>query len=230
MLPELGPSLGKLAEPDESGRELPSALVAPLRAIRLSLVTEIFRAAARAREAVALHDPGGALAFLDRERWLRYWEGAAEGAARAVILEIDTRLREAASVARLPARRLSKVLVDSVEAKAIAGRLSGGAAPLFEAVDRLSRVPGPEWVAGVVTVARKLESAWLALEDAARRELEEWERDVVAVRAWRRPRWPLWLLSASVLGGAIYLGLVLGGYLIVPPWLEPIAQAVWSRW
>ena len=31
------------------------------------------------------------------------------------------------------------------------------------------------------------------------------------------PRWPLWLLTALVLGAAIYLGLVLGGYVPVPP-------------
>ena len=49
------------------------------------------------------------------------------------------------------------------------------------------------------------------------------------VHAWRLPRWPLWLLTLLVLGAAIYLGLVLGGYVRVPPMLEGFADFWWSR-
>ena len=49
------------------------------------------------------------------------------------------------------------------------------------------------------------------------------------VHAWRLPRWPLWLLTVLVLGAAIYLGLVLGGYVPVPPMLEGLAEFWWSR-
>ena len=49
------------------------------------------------------------------------------------------------------------------------------------------------------------------------------------VHAWRLPRWPLWLITALVLGAAIYLGLVLGGYMPVPPMLVGFADFWWSR-
>ena len=49
------------------------------------------------------------------------------------------------------------------------------------------------------------------------------------MRAWRRPTWPLWLLTAVVAGAATYLGLVLGGYLPVPPPLEGLAAFWWAR-
>jgi hypothetical protein len=43
------------------------------------------------------------------------------------------------------------------------------------------------------------------------------------------PRWPLWLITALLLAGATYLGLVLGGYVRVPPPLERFAELWWSR-
>jgi hypothetical protein len=78
-------------------------------------------------------------------------------------------------------------------------------------------------------VARRLEAAWLALEESAIREQTRWQADVGRVHRWRLPRWPLWLLTALILGGAVYLGLVLGGYVNVPPGLEGFAEFWWSR-
>ena len=63
----------------------------------------------------------------------------------------------------------------------------------------------------------------------AAREQQRWQADVQRVHAWRLPRWPLWLLTVLVLGAAIYLGLVLGGYVPVPPMLEGLAEFWWSR-
>ncbi|MGH7580073.1 MAG: hypothetical protein ACREM9_07875, partial [Gemmatimonadales bacterium] len=74
-----------------------------------------------------------------------------------------------------------------------------------------------------------LEAAWLALEEAAVVEQREWQADVARIRSWHLPRWPLWLLTAVLLAGATYLGLVLGGYLPVPPRLAGFAEFWWSR-
>ena len=76
--------------------------------------------------------------------------------------------------------------------------------------------------------ARRLESAWLALDAGARREQEHWAGEIERVRAWRRPTWPLWLITAVVVGAATYLGLVLGGYLPVPPPLEGLTAFWWA--
>jgi ferric-dicitrate binding protein FerR (iron transport regulator) len=85
------------------------------------------------------------------------------------------------------------------------------------------------WQAALAAAARRLESAWLALDAGARREQEYWASEIARVRAWRRPTWPLWLITAVVAGAATYLGLVLGGYLPVPPPLEGLAAFWWAR-
>ena len=38
------------------------------------------------------------------------------------------------------------------------------------------------------------------------------------------------LVGALLFGSAIYLGLVLGGYLPVPAPLRGVAEGVWARW
>jgi hypothetical protein len=86
-----------------------------------------------------------------------------------------------------------------------------------------------EWQEAVLGVARRLESAWLELESAALREEALWTPEIEQVRAWRRPTWPLWLVNAVLLAGVTWLGLVLGGYLPVPPALRGFAEAVWQR-
>ena len=48
------------------------------------------------------------------------------------------------------------------------------------------------------------------------------------MRAWRRPTWPVWTLTGVVFSGATYLGLVLGGYISVPPFLRGFAAFWWS--
>ena len=66
--------------------------------------------------------------------------------------------------------------------------------------------------------------------EAAEKEWVRWARDVEEVRAWRRPLWPLILVSLLILGIAVYVGLLLGGYLPVPGPLEGPVEWVWERW
>jgi hypothetical protein len=60
------------------------------------------------------------------------------------------------------------------------------------------------------------------------RELELWDRRASAIRAWRRPWFPLLLTGAVLLAAAAWLGLVLGGYLPAPAWLRPFTDWVWN--
>ena len=60
-------------------------------------------------------------------------------------------------------------------------------------------------VAGVTgwhRAARQLETAWMALEEAVDREGARWQGEIEKVRRWTRPRWPLWVITALVLGAA----------------------------
>jgi ABC-type Fe3+ transport system permease subunit len=85
------------------------------------------------------------------------------------------------------------------------------------------------WHDALGHVARRLEVAWERLSAAAGDEEAAWDAEIERVRQWRRPRWPLWAITAMVFGVALYLGLVLGGFVPAPGVLRPFAEYWWSR-
>jgi hypothetical protein len=233
-VPELGPLLGRLA--DTSAAASGAALA--LDDIRYDLVTELFELAGAAREFAAEGDLPGAASSLGRRAWLDAWERAVSAVGTRVSERIDARLRAAAAESRMPAKQLGRLLLDDEERRGIAVRLGVAGGTFVVALDALeSTVPaiarseaalGP-WHDALGHVARRLEVAWDALLTAAREEEAAWNGEVERVRAWRRARWPLWLITAVVLGVAVYLGLVLGGFVTVPGVLRPLADYWWSR-
>jgi hypothetical protein len=237
MVPELGPSLGRLTDPGaEPGSESSGIR---LDDIRLRLVTGVFELAGAARGFAAAGDQQGAMASLSRVAWLGLWEKALASAAERITASVNSGLEVAAEESRFPRRRLGPLRLRPDDTRAIAARLGRGGAPFVAALDRLeqaARTPSPNgdaeraWRDQLNAAARRLEAAWLALESAAAAEQRHWQMDVDRVRRWRRPRWPLWLFTVLVVGAAGYLGLVLGGYLRVPPALEGLAQWWWARW
>jgi hypothetical protein len=241
LVPELGPSLGRLVDPPLNRNDRGS-LDLVLDDIRLDLVTGIFELAGAARSFAASGDRQGAIASLSRVAWLDRWERAVAAAAERLAEVVNTRLGEAAIESRLPARQLEAFRLKPEDVRAITSRLGSGGAGFVSALDALEQtVPGAsasgtrgragqdEWQRALAAAARRLESAWLALAAGARVEQDRWKAEIDRARAWRRPTWPLWLVSASVLAAATYLGLVLGGYLPVPALLRPLAELWWSR-
>jgi len=236
VIPELGPSLGRLTDP---GAEPAESTGLRLDDIRLRLVTGIFDLAGAARGFAAAGDPQGAMTSLNRVAWLALWEKTLAAAAERITGLVNTGLESAAEESRFPRGRLEQLRLRAEDTRAIAARLGRGGAPLVAALDALEQAGrgagangGAEaaWRHGLNTAARRLEAAWLALESAAAEEQRHWQLEVDRVRRWRRPRWPLWLVTVLVVGAAAYLGLVLGGYLPVPPALEGLADWWWSRW
>ncbi len=237
-VPELGPSLGRLTDPIGPA----GPLGVRLDDIRLRLVTGVFELAGAGRSFAAAGDPEGAVASLNRGEWLAQWEKAVAASAERVTATVNARLAEAAAESRYPRRKLTGVRLTPADARAIAARLGGGGGPFVASLDdleqaahavtghrALDRATAVAWRSALSATARRLEAAWLALEEAAVREQLRWQADVSRVRGWRRPRWPLWLVTAAVLGAAVYLGLVLGGYVRVPPMLRGFAEYWWSR-
>lgn len=235
-VPELGPSLGRLVDPPPA---TPGALRVPLDDIRVDLVTGVFDLAGAARSFAAAGDREGTVASLGRVAWLGVWEKAVGTAATRIVAEANAELRSAAEESLYPARRLARLTLQDEDTRAIAARLGSGGAPFVAALDELERAANAAggsrgragaqgWQAAAATAARRLEAAWLALEDASRAEQERWAAEIAKVRGWRRPTWPVWLFSALVIGAATYLGLVLGGYIPVPPPLEGLAALVWN--
>ncbi len=239
IVPELGPSLGRLVDPPAAQR---GALQVSLEDIRIGLVTGVFDLAGAGRSFAAAGDYGGAVASLGRVAWLGLWEHAVETAAARIAAEANAGLRLAAEESRFPKRRLERLALTDDDARAIGARLGSGGAQFVAALDQLElavhttgsargrgAVGAQAWQAALGAAARRLESAWIALEESARREQERWAVEIARVRAWHRPTWPIWLLTAVMVGAAAYLGLVLGGYLPVPPPLESLAAFWWAR-
>jgi hypothetical protein len=209
--------------------------------IRLDLVTGIFDLAGAAREFAAAADRDGAMASLGRVGWTGLWERAVGAAATRIGDTVNARLREAAAESRFPTRRLRALLLTPTDVRAIAARIGAGGAPFIAALDSLeaavhsasggarSSERFDEWRKALEGSARRLESAWIALVGAADSEEQHWRNEVERVRAWRRPTWPVWLISALVVAGLGYIGLVLGGYVPVPPMLTGLADFWWSR-
>ena len=211
--------------------------------IRLELATAIFDLAADARSWSSAGDRQAAVEALGRAGWLAAWEAAVRGAAELAARVIDARIEVAGKESRIPRRQLRKLLLSEPETRALAARLGRGGFALAEAmapVDReghrlreagvLDRDAGDRWREALTGGARSLESAWLTLEEAANEEWHRWSPLVESVRAWRRPRWILWTISLIVLAALVYVGLVVGGYLAGPEFLDAFADWWWTWW
>jgi hypothetical protein len=241
MVPELGPSLGRLGDPPTLPSER-GALDIAFEDIRLDLVTRLFDVAGAARSFAAAGDREGAIASLGRVAWLELWERSVAAAARRMADTVNEQLRDAAAESRLPRKRLEEFLLTVEDERAIASRLGSGGASFVSALDALEQtVPAAsasgargrsgqeEWQSALATTARRLESSWIALAAAARTEQGRWKAEIERVRAWRRPAWPVWMVTMLVLLAVTYLGLVLGGYLPVPGPLRGLAEFWWAR-
>jgi hypothetical protein len=239
VIPELGPSLGRLIDPPPGPL---GALQVPLDDVRIDLVTGVFDLAGAGRSFAVAGDRDGAMTSLGRVAWLGLWEKAVAIAAGRIAAEANARLKSAAEESRYPRRRLAARRITEQDARAIAARLGSGGAPFVASLDALEQAANSAggarareagafvgWQGAVTAAARRLEAAWMALEESARAEQARWAAEVEQVRHWHRPTWPIWVLTAVVVGAAGYLGLVLGGYLPVPPALEGVATLVWTR-
>lgn len=238
LVPELGPALGRLCARGRGGDER----WVRLDDVRIELASRVLELGGAARAFAAEDDRPAAVSSLNRQTWLAEWERAVAEVAARVGQAVDARLDGAAREARLWAGRRRGLGLSDADRRAIAGRLGAGGFAFVQALEALERlVPAAsaagargeaaarEWREALLSVARRLESAWLELETAAAREEALWAPEIARVRAWRRPTWPLWVLTAVLLAAATYLGLVFGGYLPVPSWLRGVAEAVWTR-
>jgi len=222
-LPELGPLLGTLVA---SPVELPAGR-APLEEARLELLSQLFDKAGAARALLAKGDASAARAALGRAAWLEAWERAVALAARTLGQEIERRIRLAAAESRYPRKRLTASLPDAEDRRVLAARLSAAGIGLEESVALLED-PARPWDEALRRVTGELEAAWERLTATGIRELETWDRRAEVIRAWRRSWAPLLTAGTIALLLAIWLGLVLGGFLPAPGWLRPLTDWVWN--
>ena len=216
-VPELAPSLGRLIVPRR--RAEPAF---PLDDVRERLATRVLELGGAARVA---EERAAVLATLSRTAWVEAWEQAVRQAADRVAQGIDRALEHAARCARMPARRRRRLVVTAGERRAIAARLATGGGPFLDALEALDATPPAdadahaEWQTALRTVARRLEAAWLALEDAAAAERERWAPEIADVAAWRPSVWPVVVLWVPLAAALLWLGLILGHFVPAPAWL-----------
>jgi hypothetical protein len=239
QIPELGPSLGRVAlAPD-----LISHHAIPLDDIRLDLATSIFDLVADARAWSATGDRQGAVDSLNRPAWLTAWEAAVRSVAERMTAAIDERILAAALESKIPRRRRKQLQLSDAERRAVHARLGSGGLALAVGLDVLDqesqrlretgvldREAQERWRAALTEAARKLEKAWMTLEEAVDAEWHRWTPLVESARRWRRSRVVLWTVSLAVAAIAIYVGLVVGGYLPGPPFLDDFARWWWDWW
>jgi hypothetical protein len=229
-VPELGPALGKVLT--GTGRAHGTFTI---DRFRLELVGRLFEAAGEARRLAAAEERDGAIAALDAPVWQEAWEKTASDLATMLVERVNRRLAGEARAVRMPRRMRRQVTLDASEVRGVTSRLGASAARLVPALDdvhawgtRLREASPAErealdrWQAALVTAAGRTEAAWLSLEDAVDAELARWDSVAETVARWRRPWWPVVAVGGPAVALALWLGLVLGGYLAAPAWLRGI--------
>jgi len=231
-VPELGPYLGRLIVPRRV-----TELWVPLVDVREALATSVMEGAGKARREASNGAKGGARALtaLDRDAWTQAWEDAVRKAADRIVAVLDRTLETEAKRVRMPRRRQRQLAVSPVERRAIAARLASGGDTLDEALNQVSSAtetlarswPGDTttqgvWRAAQEAAARRLEAAWLILEGQVEQERARWTGEVDAVKSWRPSLVPVFVIWTPLAAIAIWLGLVLGGYLPAPQWLAEL--------
>ncbi|MGH7615287.1 MAG: hypothetical protein ACREMW_14755 [Gemmatimonadales bacterium] len=229
-VPELAPALGRLIVP----RRLVEPWV-PLDDLREALATRVLECAGAARRDAADDAPARALTHLSHEAWSGAWNEAVRRTAERVADALDTSLAGAARRVRMPRRKQRALALVSVERRAIAARFASGADHFEEALRAVTRstdtlhrtwpadpADHAEWQEAQQLAARRLEAAWLVLETQVEAERTRWAPELEAINAWRpslAPVFSVWIPCAAL---AIWLGLVLGGYLPAPTWLAAL--------
>lgn len=226
-VPELAPALGRVIVP----RRLAPPWI-PIDDIREELATRVLELAGEGRQAATREERERVLEVTGRRAWSGAWERAVRRVAERIAAALDDGIDRAACRARMPRRLRRRRLLSAGERRAIAARLAVGGAGFVAALDGLDeaseRARGASvldhdahvaWQEALRTAARRIEAAWLALEEAVAEERERWALEIADVATWRPQRWPVVVLWAPIAAALLWLGLVLGGYLPAPPWL-----------
>ena len=222
-LPEIGPSLGRLVtgSPHESDGPV-------LKDLRLHLATQMIEMAGEARRRSAAGDWPGATRALSGERWRAVWEAGVDTAVDRVLTSATGKLQREAYAVRMPRRVLARFMPTPRDRQAIRARLGATGRDLLDRIEAFEAKPRAAgdgsaqsaWADEILALARRLETSYLALEEAAVAEHVTWQARGEEVKRWRKPLWPVLVVGVILLGGALWIGAVLGGFIPVPTWFR----------
>jgi len=233
-VPELGPSLGRLLSVT-----VRSGAVRWLDPVRNKLGTRIIECGGEARRLAASGERSATLATIGTEIWKQTWDEAVSSATELLVERIDAHLEAEAMAVGMGRRHRARLSVGPQQKRALMARLGSMGADLITVLDELEEhaelaltATGLEpekvrdWQDTLGVAARKLESAWLALEQAVANEVAQRLRIADQIANWRKPVWPVLIVAAAIVPVAVWFGLVLGGFLTAPGWLTNIWQMV----
>jgi hypothetical protein len=233
-VPELGPSLGKLLSVTRE-----TSAERWLDVVRYKLGTRIIECGGEARRLAASGERSATLAAIGTEIWKQTWDEAASSATELLVERMDAHMEAEALAVGMGSRQRARLRVDPQEKRALTARLGSTGADLIPVLDELEQhaeraltATGLEpevvraWQDTLGVAARKLESAWLALEQAVSNEVTQRLRLADQVANWRKPVWPVLIVAAVTVPVAVWFGLVLGGFSAAPGWLTNIWQMV----
>lgn len=228
FVPELGPALGRLtAVPGARVGAVPAPRL-EIADLRLGMVGRLFELAGKGRESA---DPAAAAALLAPDRLRQEWERAAGQVATRTVERIQAALTEGAARSGLPERRLRRLSVTPEESALMAARLRGAGVPYLDGLTALDVAEdgSEEWTAALTESMRRLELCWLELEQRGLAEELAWGSEVERITGWRPSPWPRRIAAGLIVAGCLYIGLVLGGFLPVPPGAHGIASWWWNH-
>ncbi len=236
-VPEFGGLLGRVASTRAGHVSDP-----PLDGIRLALATDLFEAAGQARDRVEADETEEAVRAIDGSLWMSAWGRAVSAASAALIDRLEQQFHDAACISRMPTPLLKRWLPTEAERLAITAHLGKGTGRLEQVLESLDQAVAAllerpdtggalltQWNAALDLSARRLEAAWIDLEEAVVREQQRWAVEIDNVRRWRRPQWPMWVATLALVAAAVYLGLVFGGFMEPPAVLRPAAEFFWEH-
>lgn len=228
LVPELGPALGRLTLIPGARASTPPAPQDAFAAARLALVGRLFDLASAARRST---DSEAAAAVLSPGRLRLEWERAATGVADQVIAEVGAALKRAGARSGFPARRLRRAALTAEEQALIRARLLGSGVPYTDGLAALDvgEAGSDEWREALLAAMRRLEASWLTLEVRAKEEIAAWQGEVTRIADWTPSPWPRRIVAVILLLSCLYAGLVLGGFLPVPPGGRTVAAWWWAH-
>src|SRR5690606_16804180 len=106
------------------------------------------------------------------------------------------------------------------------GRLEAAGIPLERRVDSLA--DAADWPDAIRLAAVALEDSWDALEVEIRKELATFAAVETRIAGWRPSRLAFGITVGAIAAALGWLGLVLGGYLTRPSWLDGFHRWFWS--
>ena len=229
-VPELGPSLGKLVT--GTGRD-PEGL--SLTAIRYQLVTKMIERAGEARRLSVNEERSAAIFAVSPVFWLTAWEETVNAVAALILDRVTVQIQREADRVDMPPAVRQQHLPAPADRRALAARLGSAGAGLVRVLDELEhrgaaalsataldRPALEAWHDALRAAARRLEDAWLLLEDRVEVEVARWDPVLKQVARWRKPLTPVFIVGAVGLVLAIWLGLTLGGFIPAPALMRPL--------